>query len=498
MTGKRDANISGKVILEEAESQGFADSFTEFSVHGNCRVGRVRRYDRFYFVKALRADLRDDPSLRRQLRKEFDIMLKAEHHGIVRAIDFFYSEELGDAILMEYVPGLDLRQWLEEKPSRKERRRVARQLLEAAAYMHRRGMVHRDLKPENILITGEGNSVKIIDFGLADTADSAVLKRAAGNAGYSAAEQQEGADAHPTADVYSLSLLIRQLRPGPEWLIAAKKGSDPRPEKRYADAGRMLRAVGAIVRLLKTGAAAATVVIMALIAMFSYSGSDQSDSVKMLPLDHPQTTADSMAGANRNGVVNNESSAADSSSSGEPDIGVPQLVGADNMPLPTGDVSTGPSVASPSPAPVPEPKSASAPAEGNRNNIADEKSRKDPARNHSIFHSSLSGMELPNHDYFCDRSKDLLKDMRKLPGYGKHTPREVAEAYRRDFEKCKERLREENVAPRNDDAFGIMWEFYLGGFAGAWPDDRNAYHEYLKLIIHVDVQVRSCFVNANP
>ena len=38
MRGKRDANISGKVILEEAESQGFADSFTEFSVHGNCRV----------------------------------------------------------------------------------------------------------------------------------------------------------------------------------------------------------------------------------------------------------------------------------------------------------------------------------------------------------------------------------------------------------------------------------------------------------------------------
>ncbi len=68
---------------------------------------------------------------------------------------------------MEYMPGGDLGQWLQEQgpPSVELALRWLRQALEGLQYAHRRAILHRDLKPHNLLLTAEGN-LKVSDFGL--------------------------------------------------------------------------------------------------------------------------------------------------------------------------------------------------------------------------------------------------------------------------------------------------------------------------------------------
>ena len=56
-------------------------------------------------------------------------------------------------------------------------------------YIHAKQIVHRDLKPSNIMITHNGNHVKLIDFGLSDNDDFALLKQPAGTPGYISPEQ---------------------------------------------------------------------------------------------------------------------------------------------------------------------------------------------------------------------------------------------------------------------------------------------------------------------
>lgn len=100
------------------------------------------------------------------------------------------NDEIGPCIVIEYIDGLTLDAFLETKPSRQTRRKVIEQLVDALAYIHTKQVVHRDLRPSNILITRNGNNLKIIDFGLSDADDYAILKQSAGTLKYMAPEQK--------------------------------------------------------------------------------------------------------------------------------------------------------------------------------------------------------------------------------------------------------------------------------------------------------------------
>ena len=102
------------------------------------------------------------------------------------------NDEFGPCIVMEYIDGVTLDKFLEGKPSKQLRRKVVDQLIDALAYIHGKQIVHRDLKPSNILVTRNGSNVKIIDFGLSDADDYAILKQAAGTLKYMAPEQNKG------------------------------------------------------------------------------------------------------------------------------------------------------------------------------------------------------------------------------------------------------------------------------------------------------------------
>ena len=72
-------------------------------------------------------------------------------------------------------------------------------------------MLYRDLKPENILVTRNGENIKLIDFGLADTDGHAVLKQPAGTPRYMSPEQKVKAEADARNDIYSLGIIMEQM-----------------------------------------------------------------------------------------------------------------------------------------------------------------------------------------------------------------------------------------------------------------------------------------------
>ena len=72
---------------------------------------------------------------------------------------------------------------------------------------HRRGVIHRDIKPSNILLTVE-DRVKIVDFGLAQSARASTKQPVGGTVKYIAPEQARGHKTDARTDIYSLFFLL--------------------------------------------------------------------------------------------------------------------------------------------------------------------------------------------------------------------------------------------------------------------------------------------------
>lgn len=128
---------------------------------------------------------------------------------------------------MDWVDGLNLRQWLATKPRRRERLKVLRQLVDAIEFMHSRQVVHRDLKPENVMITRNGHNVKLIDFGLADTDSYSDFKQPSGTKGYVSPEQRVERTTDCRNDIYSLGCIITDLHLGHFYNALAQRCKAP-------------------------------------------------------------------------------------------------------------------------------------------------------------------------------------------------------------------------------------------------------------------------------
>ena len=223
-----------------------SDRFTqheELHATGYSRLVKAQRYGRWYVLKALQTEYAASPVYRAILAKEFETAVKMEHPNIVQTFGYEHDATVGDCLVMEYVKGRTLAHFLEERPSAAKRRKVVEQLLEAMSYYHSLQIVHRDLKPSNILITQNGDNVKLIDFGLADADDYAILKEPAYSEGYAAPEQQqEGAFVDCRTDIYAFGVLLRQIFPH-RWGRVARRCMRSEPERRFAGADAVLRAL---------------------------------------------------------------------------------------------------------------------------------------------------------------------------------------------------------------------------------------------------------------
>jgi hypothetical protein len=168
-------------------------------------------------VKTLRREYRDDPEMRARFRREARLLQFLSHPNVIRALTF--AEERGAPwLVLERVPGRTLREELAVRgPLSPEALVPLLQGMAAALdHLHARGLVHLDLRPENVVL-GPGGEVKLVDFGVAQTAGSAQESDGASSPeeiAYLAPEQTCGEPVTTATDVYALGSVVYELLTG--------------------------------------------------------------------------------------------------------------------------------------------------------------------------------------------------------------------------------------------------------------------------------------------
>jgi eukaryotic-like serine/threonine-protein kinase len=175
------------------------------------------RLDRRVALKRLRADMADDPSMRRRVEVEARLAAKLIHPNVVTVFDSGLDEG-HPFIVMERLGGRTLSDELSREPMEPDRvRAMALQVLEALAAAHAIGLIHRDVKPGNIL-EGQDETWKVADFGIATTTDSDhTITRTGevlGSPSYLAPERLEGHAATARSDLYSLGVVLYEAVSG--------------------------------------------------------------------------------------------------------------------------------------------------------------------------------------------------------------------------------------------------------------------------------------------
>jgi Kae1-associated kinase Bud32 len=222
--------------------EGISQVFTDVEILSTSEVNivaKAKRYGRWWLLKGLRQEVAQEMGYQQRLRKELEILMQLQHPGVVTAYGLEEVKELGLCIVMEYVDGVTLKEWMQEKPARKEQRRIATELTETVGYVHSCSIVHRDLKPENIIITRNGQNVKLIDFGLADTDSHTILKQPAGTEKYMSPEQMQTAMADVRNDIYSLGVIFSKMNLGNGFSRIISKCLKP-IEQRYQNVAALM------------------------------------------------------------------------------------------------------------------------------------------------------------------------------------------------------------------------------------------------------------------
>lgn len=153
-----------------------------------------------------------------RFRREEAIGRAMNHPGVVRVVGPERRSRVYFA--MERAEGPTLRRILDDCGALEWRRavRIAVSVCGALDYLHASGVVHRDLKPENIMV-GSGDSVKLVDFGIASQAGArrltfGKLSRIMGTADYVSPEQVKGKRGGARSDIYSLGAVLYEMLSG--------------------------------------------------------------------------------------------------------------------------------------------------------------------------------------------------------------------------------------------------------------------------------------------
>ena len=184
--------------------------------------------------KCLLKTARDLTSL---LRREYDISCNLQHPYILTPLRFSEDTPVGPAIVMEYIDGCTLTEFVAKEQSHEVLRRLLVEILDAVDYLHKKGLIHNDLKPENILVCNIGNHIRIIDFGLSDKDAEYLIKRLGGTEGSSAPEVIDDDTDIPftaSSDVWSLGYIISIMFPS-RYRAIVRKCRRQNPKDRYPD-----------------------------------------------------------------------------------------------------------------------------------------------------------------------------------------------------------------------------------------------------------------------
>ena len=180
------------------------------------------RLERQVAIKVVRADLLGDPDSRARFRRESQIVARLQHPAIVTVFDYGTLPDGAAYLVMEFVPGEDLRHMM-KREGRLATGRTTELLTGICAGVesaHKSGIFHRDLKPENILLPESGTGPKVLDFGVAkltttsNTTDGATLTAGGtivGTPAYMSPEQLRGEAVDARTDVFSLGVMTFEM-----------------------------------------------------------------------------------------------------------------------------------------------------------------------------------------------------------------------------------------------------------------------------------------------
>ncbi|MBP1888560.1 serine/threonine-protein kinase [Clostridium moniliforme] len=178
---------------------------------------RDNKLNRYVAVKILKDEYSDNEEIVNKFKKEATAIAKLSDNNIVNVLDVGTQDET-NYIVMEFVSGKTLKEVIGEfgKVNYETAIAIALQVAKALDCAHRNDIIHRDIKPQNILVT-ENGLVKVTDFGIAKSSDSATLTNTStilGSAHYFSPEQARGGFINNRTDIYSLGVVIYEMLTG--------------------------------------------------------------------------------------------------------------------------------------------------------------------------------------------------------------------------------------------------------------------------------------------
>ena len=193
-------------IVSRLGSGGMADVFLADDEQLGRPVALKLLYQRFA----------EDPGFVERFRREAQAAAGLQHPNVVSV----YDRGAFDGtyyIAMEYLPGRSLKQLIRaEAPLDPVRAiEITLQILRAARFAHRRGVIHRDLKPHNVIVD-EADNAKVTDFGIARAGASDMTETGSimGTAQYLSPEQAQGHAVSPASDLYSIGVVLYEMLTG--------------------------------------------------------------------------------------------------------------------------------------------------------------------------------------------------------------------------------------------------------------------------------------------
>jgi serine/threonine-protein kinase len=193
-------------VLHRLGSGGMADVF----------CAEDQQLGRNVALKLLHRRFAEDPGFVERFRREAQSAAGLQHPNVVSVYD---RGSFGGTyyIAMEYLPGRSLKRLIRDEAPLDPVRAIdlTIQILKAARFAHRRGVIHRDLKPHNVMVD-EADHAKVTDFGIARAGASDMTETGSimGTAQYLSPEQAQGMAVSESSDLYSVGVVLYEMLTG--------------------------------------------------------------------------------------------------------------------------------------------------------------------------------------------------------------------------------------------------------------------------------------------